>query len=181
MPTTKFIAVGHYEGQTCDLTPSISLVEGVFEFEGSDEEAALLTDMLAGQYNVHREDRYEEARAAFDELKATSALDEPVETPESVERNLRDERMARRFLSEKLSPTTVYGEGPNAKRLQAVMARLVEEEGYEDESPEAAAKAKADEEAAAKAKADEEAAAKAKADADAKAKADAAAKTPAAK
>jgi hypothetical protein len=185
MPTTKFIAIGHYEDKTVQLTPTVELVNGVFDFDGSDEDFALLAPMLALQYNVHCEEDYDEARAAFEELKANDAINVPVETPESEERKLRDDRMARRFIAEKLSPTAVYGEGIEATRVQGVMAKILEAEeqtkadAEADVSAEAALKDKQDADAKAKADAEADASAEAalkeKQDADAKAKADASA------
>ena len=136
MKVTDFVAIGHYAGATCTLTSSVSLNEGAFSFEGSIEDTARIAEVLALQYNVYPVYEREKAQLAFDDLKAACALDAPLQTPESLERTERDERTARRFMSEGLQPSDVYGESVNANRIQQVIDKIIKEQAVEEQAVE---------------------------------------------
>lgn len=127
MPITKFIAVGPHAGKTV-LLAHFQFVEGVYTFDGSDEEAVLVGRTLENQYSAYREDRAPAALERYDAMIAEEALTEKVPTPSMVEGSVKERRVAERFLIEKLSPVMVYGEGEAANRILALMQEIMEEQ-----------------------------------------------------
>lgn len=185
MPQTKFYAVGPHEGQTITLD-RFAFVDGVYTFEGNDQDTAAVAKVLREQYQAVPEAEVEAAKKAYDEAQAEAAL-QPEQSPATLELSIKQRRMARRFIEENLDPAAVYGEGEAAEQMRKCIEHLKAEdkEGNDvltdDElkEREEAAKAQAEKErlekeAADKAKA--EAAEKAAADEKAKAEADEAAK-----
>lgn len=135
MPTTKFVAVGPHAGKTI-LLANFQFIDGVFVFEGSDTEAALIGHTLATQYSAHREDRAAKAVERYESALAEAALAEPeASTLQAEEATLKERLIARRFLIENLSPDTAYGKGPAADRIKSVMADILKEEGVQNFEP----------------------------------------------
>lgn len=124
---TKFIAVGPHAGKTITLG-RFEFVDGVYEYEGPADEEHLVAKTLEDQFSVVREDRAEEAQAAYEDLVARTALEEPKQTPSAVEEGVKDRLVARRFIVERLSPEAVYGKGEAADRVMATMQKLIEED-----------------------------------------------------
>lgn len=127
MPITKFIAVGPHAGKTV-LLAHFQFVEGVYTFDGSDEEAVFVGRTLENQYSAYREDRAPAALERYDAMIAEEALTEKAPTPAMVEASVKERRVAERFLTEKLSPVMVYGEGEAANRIMALMQEIMEEQ-----------------------------------------------------
>lgn len=123
MPETKFIAIGPHAGQTIQLA-HFQFVEGVYTFEGSDEDAVRVGYTLESQYSAYREDRAAEALERYEAALAEAALTEPVITAQSQEVSHKERLIARRFLVERLSPEQVYGAGEAANRVMATMQQL---------------------------------------------------------
>lgn len=124
---TKFIAVGPHAGKTITLG-RFEFVDGVYEYEGPADEEHLVAKTIEDQFSAVREDRAEEAQAAYEELVARTALEEPKQTPSAVEEGVKDRLVARRFIVERLSPEAVYGKGEAADRVMAMMQKLIEED-----------------------------------------------------
>ncbi len=127
MPETKFIAVGPHAGKTI-LLAHFQFVEGVYTFDGSDEDAARVGHTLETQYSAYREDRAPAAAERYEALVAEAALTEPVVTAHTVEVSQKERLIARRFLVEKMSPVAAYGEGEAADRVMATMGQLCAED-----------------------------------------------------
>ena len=123
MPKTKFIAVGPHAGETI-LLAHFQFVDGVYTFEGSDEDAVRVAATLETQYSAYREDRAAEASELYEAAVAEAALSEPAVTAHMVEGQLKERVVARRFLTEGLSPVDVYGEGEAADRVMTTMRQL---------------------------------------------------------
>lgn len=127
MPETKFIAVGPHAGKTIQLA-HFQFVEGVYTFEGSDEDAVRIGHTLETQYSAYREDRAAEALERYETMLAEAALTEPAVTAQSMEMSQKERLIARRFLAEKMSPVAAYGEGDAADRVMATMRQLCVED-----------------------------------------------------
>lgn len=124
---TKFIAVGPHAGKTITLG-RFEFVDGVYEYDGPEDEEHLVAKTLEDQFSAVREDRADEAQAAYEELVAKTALEEPKQTPSAVEEGVKDRLVARRFIVERLSPEAVYGKGEAADRVMVTMQKLIEED-----------------------------------------------------
>lgn len=124
---TKFIAVGPHAGKTITLG-RFEFVDGVYDYDGPSDEEHLVAKTLEDQFSAVREDRAEEAQAAYEDLVAKTALEEPKQTPSAVEEGVKDRLVARRFIVERLSPEAVYGKGEAADRVMAMMQKLIEED-----------------------------------------------------
>lgn len=127
MPETKFIAVGPHAGKTITLA-HFQFVEGVYTFEGSDDDAVRVGHTLETQYSAFREDRAPEALERYEAMIAEAALTEPAVTAQTMEVSQKERLIARRFLVEKLSPAAAYGEGEAADRVMATMRQLCVED-----------------------------------------------------
>lgn len=175
MPHIKFHSVGAHEGKTITLD-RFAFVDGVYEFTGSAQDVEVITKVLREQYSAVPEADFEEARKAFEEAQAASALDEPEPTPASIEMTIKQRVTARRFIEEGLDPDQVYGPGEASRVIKAHITQLRSEdvEGNDVLSAEELTQLKASQEAEEQAKraAEEQAAAEAAAEAAAKAKAE---------
>lgn len=165
MPQIKFHAVGAHEGKTVTLD-RFDFVDGVYTFTGSDQDALAIMKVMKDQYQAYPTHEYEEAKKAFDEAQAESALAEPEATPASVEITLKQRITARRFIDEGLDPEQVYGPGDAANQLNATIAvlRAEDSEGNDVLNADELAqlRAKQDEEDRLKREAEEKAAAEKK-------------------
>lgn len=127
MPQTKFYAVGPHEGKTVSLD-RFDFIDGVYTFNGSDQDTRAITHTLREQYQAFPEAEFEAAKKAYDDAQAEAALAEPEMTPAISEMNLKQRIVARRFLDEGLDPYSVYGLGEAADLVKANIEVLRREE-----------------------------------------------------
>lgn len=118
MPKTKFTAVGAHEGQTITLG-RFDFVEGVYTFEGSDQDTDVITRVMRDQYQAYPPDTLEAGRKAYEDAVAEFALGGSGDTPAISEMNVKQRIVARRFIDEGLNPDEVYGPGEAADMVKA--------------------------------------------------------------
>ena len=118
MPKTQFTAVGAHEGQTITLG-RFDFVDGVYTFEGSDQDTDVITRVMRDQYQAYSPDTLEAGRKAYEDAVAESALGGPGDTPAISEMNIKQRIVARRFIDEGLNPDEVYGPGEAADMVKA--------------------------------------------------------------